>query len=110
MVSQLEFLGEKLPQWMQVSKLIQGLNSKWNEVIAALLTNSETKTLTLEDVIGKLTMYGGIKQHRDDRLVTDKVKNIVLKVERAFDLAQTKEDQVDADDEVALITRAMKRL
>ena len=55
-------------------------------------------------------MYGGIKQRRDDRLETKKVKNIALKVEKAFDLAQSDHDPIDVDDDVALITKDMKRL
>ena len=63
-----------------------------------------------EDLVGQLTMYGGIQQRRDQRLETEKVQNIALKVERAFDLAQGDQDLEEVDDDVDLISKAMKRL
>ena len=103
-VNQLEFLGEKLPQWKQTNKLISGLNKKCDGMATSLLSQKDTKSMTVEDVIGQLTMLGGIQQRREDRFDSEKVKTIALKVEKAFDIAQGQDDEEVVDDNVALIS------
>ena len=57
LVNGLAFLGEILPPWRQVTKVLQCLNSTWDPIANALQANGNTKEMDVEVLFGKLSSY-----------------------------------------------------
>src|ERR1044071_5718556 len=112
-VGQLEFLGEKIPEWKITHQFLQALSSKWDAFSLALQAQSDIKNVTLEELVARLQSNAGVQQRRTNRRETEqseKAQSIALKVERAFDLAQEDDVADDGDEEVALFTRAFRKV
>ena len=112
-MGQLEFLGEKIPEWKITYQFLQGLSSKWDAFSLALQAQNDIKNITLEELVARLQSNAGVQQSKTSRRETEKSEknlSIALKVEKAFDLAQEEDEDEDGDEEVALITRAFRKV
>ena len=111
LVNGLAFLGEKLPPWRQIIKVLQCLNSTWDPIANALQENGNTKEMDVEDLFGKLSSYMD-NQKRKTQPKTTKDKNLALIVEKALEkLTLGTENSADEEesDDFALITKTIKK-
>ncbi len=111
LVNNLTFLGEILPSWKQVTKVLQCLNSSWNHITGALMANSNTKDMDVEDLFGKLSSFMDLEK-RKAPVKSSKDKNLALMVEKALEKItlgiENSEDEEESDD-YALITKTIKK-
>ncbi|CAM8902105.1 unnamed protein product [Rhodiola kirilowii] len=106
-IGQLEYLNEKLPEWKITHQFMQALNSKWDHVTLALQAQKGIKDVTLEELVANLQSQAGTTERKMARRQSDKSHAIALKVEQALDLAHGNESPKE-DDEIALLTKALK--
>ncbi|CAM8923911.1 unnamed protein product [Rhodiola kirilowii] len=106
-IGQLEYLNEKLPEWKITHQFMQALNSKWDHVTLALQAQRGIKDVTLEELVANLQSQAGIAERKMARRQSDKSQAIALRVEKALNLAHSDESSKE-DDEIALLTRALK--
>ncbi|CAM8882592.1 unnamed protein product [Rhodiola kirilowii] len=106
-IGQLEYLNERLPEWKITHKFMQALYSKWDHVTLALQAQKGIKDVTLEELVANLQSQAGITERKMARRQSDKSHAIALKVEKALDLAHGNES-LKEDDDIALLTRALK--
>ena len=111
LVNGLAFLGEILPPWRQVTKVLQCLNSTWDPIANTLQANGNTKELDVEDLFGKLSSYMDVQKRKTQPKATN-YKSLALMVEKALEkLTLGTENSADEEesDDFALITKTIKK-
>ena len=110
LVNNLAFLGELLPSWRQVTKVLQCLNSSWDKIFGALQANGNTKDMDVEDLFGKLSSFMDIEK-RKSQPKASKDKNLALLVEKALEklaLGTENSEEEEEGEDFALITKTIK--
>ena len=83
LVNSLTYLGEEIPSWKQVTRVLQCLNKSWEPIALHFQTQPYTKKFDIDEFFGKLSAFQGLQKRKEDS-VDVREKNLALKVEKAL--------------------------
>ena len=109
LVNSLTYLGEDIPSWKQVTRVLYCLNKLWQPIALHFQTQPHTKKFDIDEFFEKLSAFQGLqKRKKEPTNVKEKEKNLALKVERALKSMshdfQGRDDEDCEDPELSLIT------
>ena len=114
LINSLTYLGEDIPSWKHVTRVLQCLNKSWEPIALHFQTQPHTKKFDIDEFFGKLSAFQGLQKRKEEPVdVKEKEKNLTLKVERALMSMshdfQGGDDEDCEDPDLALITKVMKK-
>ena len=114
LVNSLTYIGEDIPSWKQVNRVLQCLNKSWEPIALHFQTQPHMKKFDIDEFFGKLIAFQGLQKRKEESEdVKVKEKNLALKVERALKSMsrdfQGGDDEDCEDPELALSTKVMKK-
>ena len=114
LINSLSYLGEKIENWKQVTKVLQSLNHSWDPIVINFQTQAHTKDLDIDEFFRKLSAFAGLQKRKDATKLSKDAndKSSSLKVEKALRLIHNEESPFKEDStniQIALITKGIKR-
>ena len=88
LINSLSYLGEKIENWKQITKVLQSLNHSWDPVVINFQTQAHTKDLDIDEFFEKLSAFARLQKHKDAPKISKDAndKSLSLKVEKALRL------------------------
>ena len=112
LVNSLTYLGEEIPNWKLVTRVLQCLNKEWDPIALHFQTQPYTKKFDIDKFFEKLSAFQGLQKRKEEPMEV-KNKSHALKVEGALKNMsqdfQRGDDEDSEDKELALITKAVKK-
>ena len=66
LVNFLTYLGEEIPSWKQVTRVLQCLNKSWEPIALHFQTQPHTKKFDIDEFFGKLSAFKGLQKKKEE--------------------------------------------
>ena len=67
LINSLAHLGEEIPNWKQVTKVLQCLNKTWDPVAIHFHTQPTTKDLDIDEFFGRLSAFSELQKRKEQK-------------------------------------------